>query len=352
MTRLHYRAGTRALERIRRGGLSAADVRMLLAPAAGPKWLAVVGLDRALLASGLLEGTDKTLVGSSAGAWRAFALAGVDPRGTHHRLTEAYLVQRFDQRDTPRTISDAYRALLQQVFPDPDVQHAVAHPTLRLCLLAARGRRGTAAGTRAVQLAALGAAALSNALSSRSQPWFFERTVFHSGPGTAATSRLGARAVRVPMTTRNARDVLLASGTVPLVMAPVAAPVGSPGGHYLDGGLTDYHVAQPITCQDGVALLFMHQRRLIPGWFDKQLPHRKPDAAWLADVLQVHPSPSWVASLPGGAVPTREDFTRFIDAPEVRIQRWREAVARSEELGEQFLDDLHAGRIADLVEPI
>lgn len=348
MTLLHYRAGARALRRIRDRGLTADDVRVLLAPAAGPKWLAVVGLDRALLQSGLLDGPGTTLVGASAGAWRSFALSAKDPHKAHARLCEDYLVQRFSSRDDAHTISAAYRALLSRVFGDEDVRHAVANPSQHLALLAARARRGTGARARSVQMAALGAAAVCNAATSRSQGLFFERTVFASGPD----AKVGGPAVRVPLTVDNARQVLLASASVPLVMAAVAAPEGAREGHYLDGGLTDYHVAHPVDAAGGVALMFVHQRRLIPSWFDKQLPHRKPHKHWLRDVLQVYPSDAWVASLPGGAVPTREDFTRLSDAPETRIQRWREAVARSEELGEQFLSDVQSGRLEDLVAPI
>jgi hypothetical protein len=42
----------------------------------------------------------------------------------------------------------------------------------------------------------------------------------------------------------------------------------------------------------------------------------------------------------------------FVDDPELRIRRWRQAAAASDRLGEQLLDDIEHDRIPDLVEPM
>ena len=59
-----------------------------------------------------------------------------------------------------------------------------------------------------------------------------------------------------------------------------------------------------------------------------------------------------VARLPGGAVPSREDFTRFVQQPAERIRRWQIAALESERLGEQFVADLEHGRVAELLQPL
>ena len=352
MDLLHYRAGSRALRRLRERGFGPEALRVLVAPAAGPKWLVVMGMDQALIAGGYLQGNGRrTLLGSSAGAWRSFALAARNPAKVHRALCDDYVDQRFSARDNAETISQAYRQVLGRVFSDEDVAHALSHPDLCLGLWAARARGMTGADSHRVQWGALGVAALLNTLSGRSQGLFFERTLFtpsHSrGPAIDAL-----RGRRAPLTADNARSVLLASGSVPLVMAAIRNLPGAPAGRYLDGGLTDYHISQPLDCGDrGVALLLLHQARIVPNWFDKWLPYRKPKAAWLRDVLVVHPSKAWIQSLPGEAIPTREDFTTFRDDADERIRRWREAVKRSEQLGEQLLSDATAGRIPDLARP-
>ena len=78
-------------------------------------------------------------------------------------------------------------------------------------------------------------------------------------------------------------------------------------------------------------------------------PRRTPPAGAVDNVLQIYPSPEFVAGLPGGRIPDRDDFIRLIDDPERRIRQWREVSAMSDRLGERFLDDLERGRMPDLV---
>ena len=87
----------------------------------------------------------------------------------------------------------------------------------------------------------------------------------------------------------------------------------------------------------------------MPNWFDRYQPRRRPSAEALECLLQIYPSPEFVAGLPGGRIPNRDDFMLFMDDPQLRIRRWREASAASERLGEQLLDDLEHGRIPDLM---
>jgi hypothetical protein len=340
---------------VREHGLSKEVTRALIAPAIGTKWLTIAGLDRALLAAGFFAQRSEPmlLLGASAGAWRALALAARDPLAAHLRLSASYCAQTFVPGDGPQVISGAYRRLLQHVLDDADIAHALAHPALDLGILVARGRAGTASDVVALQGAALGLAGALNAISRNSARLFFERTLFASAHGERGPHPLlaGLRAARVTLTADNARDALLASGTVPLYMEPVRDPEGAPAGGYIDGGLTDYHVNQPLDLDgQGVALMFLHQARLVPAWFDKLLPWRAPARDWLRDVLLVHPEPSWIASLPGGKVPSRDDFKTFAYDPEARIASWRTVVERSAELGEQLREDLERGTIAGKLE--
>jgi hypothetical protein len=350
---LSYRAGPRALVRLRGGGLAPRDVRALVLPAAGPKWLVASGFDRALIRSGFLEARDEPLLllGSSAGAWRALALAARDPAATHERLLRAYTRQHFTRSHSAAQIGAAYAALLGEVFDDADLAHALQHPGLSLAMFAVRTRLGTGARVRRVQAAALGAAAAANLLSARGLALFFERVLFEAAPAAQRHALLrGLTVQRAPLGLDNLRQVALASGSVPLYMAPVVDPSGAPPGRYLDGGLGDYHLNVPLTTGGaGVTLLFLHQARLHPSWFDQYAPWRRPSAAAQQDLLLVHPSPEFVARLPGGRIPNRDDFQRLLHAPEQRQADWLRAAALSEELGGQFLDDLQSGRLAKQV---
>jgi len=97
--------------------------------------------------------------------------------------------------------------------------------------------------------------------------------------------------------------------------------------------------------------VFPHfQRHIVPNWFDRYAPRRVPAADVTNNVLQIYPSETFIQSLPGGRIPTRDDFKMFADDPDERIRRWREVVAASERLGEQFVEDREAGQIPNLIE--
>jgi hypothetical protein len=201
-------------------------------------------------------------------------------------------------------------------------------------------------------LASMAGAASLNLIRSDATQWFFERVVFHTARAGETLHPMLAtfRGRRVPLSAENLRAAALASGTVPVYMAPVLDLPGAGVGGYLDGGLADYHVNQQLRCHDGVIAMFSHQARVVPGWFDKSLGWRE-SAQTCSDLLVVYPSAEFIASLPGGRVPTRDDFFEFERAPEQRMERWRQVAVRSRELGAAFLDDLQTGRIAEQAQP-
>ena len=347
---LQYRAGTEALSVLRKhGGLPLADLEALVLPAIGPKWLILSGFDRALIRAGWLEPNQSQrllLFGASAGAWRAVALAAGDPLRAHERLLEAYCAQRFTHADDPAAISGAYRSLLRAAFTEADFAAAVSHARIDLAIATVRAYGPLAAlEQRRVRATLLGLAALLNTLSPRSQALFYERVVFATSLA-ARHPMLGApHGTLAPLRADNLLDVALASGTVPIFMQFVREIAGAPAGAYLDGGFSDYHLNRPAA-GSGITVLFLHQRRIIPSWLDKFVPWRKLDRRALDRLLLVYPDPAFVRALPGGEIPTRDDFQRFVHEPEQRIERWRTAAAQSGELGEAFIRDVSDGTLA------
>jgi len=347
MRALCYRAGPRALACLRDGGL-AGQVRVFVAPATGPKWLVGYGFDRALVESKVLEGPVPTLLaGASAGAWRALSLASPDPRQMHERLMSGYCGQVFDRSATPLTILRAYERLLRDHFSGL-VPALIAGERFELAIHTARARGARAQGRG--HLAALGAAVLLNALSGRAQAWALERVTFHTARAGAMLQRMRTRGV--PLTAANLLPAVLASGAVPIAMEPVRDIAGAPPGSYLDGGMTDYHLADPYAHDDGVTLLFSHQRRIFARWLDQHVPWRRLRARVTDRLVHIFPSAEFIAHLPGGRIPSRDDFVTLVDDPEERIRRWRGTAAASEELGETFLRDLATGRLVDELRPL
>jgi hypothetical protein len=331
------------------------DLEALILPATGPRWLLCTGFDRALLRAGWLHqpGHDVLLLGASAGAWRALALASRDPARTYAALIEGYCTKHFTFDDDPRTISQSYVALLSEVFERADVEHALSHPTLDLALVAARAR-GASSRNRWSQYLTLGSAALLNFATPRACELLFDRTLFHARAGLATAHPLAGSLVgsSCRLTVDNVHAVALASGSVPLYMEPVTNIAGATRGAYLDGGLRDYHINQALELREGVALLFLHQPKIVPAWLDQFVPWRTANPARLSDVLLAYPDPEFVRSLPGGAVPCRDDFKTWVNDPHERFARWRRSVAMSEALGAAFLEDVETGELVRRVESL
>src|SRR5258708_13586055 len=77
---LTWRAGPRALARIKSHGLAAADVEIVPGAAGGPKGLGIAGLDRAIFGEWLPSApVVRHLIGASIGAWRFAAACRKDP---------------------------------------------------------------------------------------------------------------------------------------------------------------------------------------------------------------------------------------------------------------------------------
>lgn len=360
---LRYRVGPAARRRLRERGLGAHSVGVLVGPASGPKWLALYGIDRALLASDLIPTATKTnaedgdaapprrqlLVGASAGAWRMLAFASRDPETRHDALLEGYVGKVFERGVTADTVSRAYDRMVGELFDAADVEQILHHPRFDVAAHAVRVRRPWPVGLRAGQWAWLGAAAVANFVHPAGLDGVAERVLFHSRP-EAFGGELRGRLV--PWHDDAFHAVAMATASVPLALLPVHDPPHAPPGVYVDGGVTDYHLAtRYLGDDDDRVVLFPHyQERIAPGWFDKHLERRRAGPDLANDLLQIHPTDEWIASLPGGRPPDRRDFDELVDQPEERIRRWRDAIRRSEALGEELLDDLETGRWEEKLE--
>lgn len=337
---LCYRAGPTALARLREAPLES-QVRVWVGPATGPKWLALYGLDIALLAAGVLGRTGgPVLAGASAGAWRAVSLASPRPESTHAALRDAYCDQTFGRDATPEAVSAAYRDTLQKTFGGMEGAIA-AGARHELVIHTTRVRGSDDRPERARHATTLALAAVLAPLARGAQRAALERVSFATPGADAVLERRHGR--RVPLSSENLLPATLASGTVPLAMQPVRAIPGAPPGAHVDGGLTDYHLADGYAHADGVTLLLSHQGQIVERWLDRFAPWRRIGTRLLDAVVHIYPSPAFLARLPEGRVPEREDFTTWMDRPTERMAFWRRAAAESHALGEELLADLRSG---------
>lgn len=300
------------------------------AAAGGPKGLVLIPCDRLLLQHGWLpEAAPVELIGASVGAWRMAALAQVDPLVALDRVQHAYVHEQcYAARPTTAQVSTVCRRIARAARGPGEPRW---RPGVTLSIVTARAR-GPLHG-RESRLA-FGRAVLSNAIARSRLARHLERVIFQSGTGPSvfdgeAFDEFGA--VRVPLDARNAEDALLASGTIPLLAAPVRDIAGAPPGLYWDGALVDYHLLLPYPGRTRAGIVFYpHFNDFVtPGWLDKHLPWRRSPRAhpWLDDMLLVAPSPAFLATLPHGKLPDRQDFYRYGPDHAGRIRAWETAIA-------------------------
>ncbi len=129
---------------------------------------------------------------------------------------------------------------------------------------------------------------------------------------------------------------LMASASIPGVMAAIRDIPDAPQGSYRDGGLIDYHIDLPFQSQ-GIVLYPHFTDSITPGWFDK-LFKRQANPDNQARTLLLSPSQEYLASLPLGRLPDRKDFTLKGLDNQQRIQMWNQCVAESQRMGDEFLE--------------
>jgi hypothetical protein len=102
---------------------------------------------------------------------------------------------------------------------------------------------------------------------------------------------------------------------------------------------------------DSGLVLYPHfYPHLVPGWFDKLLPWRRAGLPALDRTVILCPSEAFVAALPGGKIPDRKDFWAFDETE--RLRRWRIAIAEARRLGDEFIELVEGGRLAERAEPL
>lgn len=338
-------AGSNALKRLRVDGLRPADVRVVPAAAGGPKGLVLNPLDRFVFGRWLAGSMQVVhLAGASIGAWRMACACLPDPDAALAQLADDYIHQRYEHAPgkppAPRHVSDVFGAKLAERFGGRE-QQVLGSPRYRLHVFTSRGRallgREGRLGSRVTTpLGYLGAFA-ANALSRRAMGGWLERVVF-SDPRAALPLQLrDYRTTVVPLAAANLQPSVLASCSIPFWLEAVRDIPGAPKGAYWDGGLTDYHLHLDYASMDEGLVLYPHfQRQIVPGWLDKALRHRHRATERLANVVVLAPSAEWIATLPNGKLPDRNDFKAYGGDFDGRVAAWSRALAESERLADEF----------------
>ncbi len=346
-------AGKKALSILRDEGLKPDRIKVMAGAAGGPKWLVLHGLDRAVFPLFKKRKRPLYMVGSSIGTWRF--LSAVLGEKSLDRFRESYIEQRYDSRPTPQEVTAESLKILRELMGNNRPDAALAHPFYRLNVLAVRGRHLVASERKNIQTAGLAGAVFANLADRKLLRYFFERALFYDSRDIPPFFRMNEFPTqKAPLAPDNLADAVMASGSIPLVMAGIRNIAGAKPGTYRDGGMIDYHVdIDYLGGDDDSLVLYPHYTdRIIPGWLDKKLSWRMPESPAMDNLVLLAPSREFVESLPHGKIPDRDDFMLFIGKDSERIAYWRETVARSERLGEEFLEAVDSGKIGKIARPL
>lgn len=353
---LVLKAGHAALEHIRKNGLQPADIHLLPGAAGGPKGIGILGLDRAIFGDFLPRAKQKrTLIGASVGSWRFAAVASgrtpAESVAALERLADLYTRQRFPKGETAHGVSCRCVTMLDDLLTNTDNQ-ILKNPDYRLVVSIVRSR-GLLANDRPLWLG-LGLlwVITTNLLSRRLLRFSMERMLAAPGADMLPLDDDGLFPVhQLDLNASNLRKILMASGSIPLVLEGVRDIDNAPAGTYRDGGLLDYHMDLSYRT-DGVVLYPHFTDHITPGWFDKPLAWRHGNKERLKQVLLIAPSPAYLAKLPHGKLPDRTDFKRYLHDDTGREAYWRFALAESRRLGDEFLELVDSGRLMEQLQPL
>lgn len=351
---LIIRVGAEARERIRMRGLPASDVSVLPGAAGGPKGIGIVGLDRAIFGDFLARSPrPRTLIGASIGSWRfaAVAAGGRNPQrivANLERLADLYTRQRFPRGIDAAGVSRSCMTMLTELLGDSG-QAIIDNPDYRLVVAMDRSRGLITSDRPGLLTLGLAALVAGNLLSRRLLRLFMQRALVCPGEAPLPLAPLKDFTThQVKLDTDNLYAALMASASIPLVLEGVRDIPGAPPGIYRDGGLLDYHLDLPYDT-DGTVLYPHFTDRVIPGWFDKPLRWRRASAHHLRRAVLVSPSPAYLARLPHGKLPDRSDFQRYRGDNAGRERYWRQAIAESERLGDEFLELMEKDRLIESI---
>ncbi|WP_246499131.1 patatin-like phospholipase family protein [Ideonella paludis] len=356
---LRVLAGPAALQHLREHGLRPADVGVIPAAAGGPKGLILNPLDRFIFGHWLPKSRQVVhLLGASIGSWRMAAATCPDADAALARMAADYIAQDYPHSPgkppTAAVVSEIFGAKLSEHFQSLAPQ-MLTHPRLRLHVFTSRGRHLLRREGKLRTPLGYGGAFVSNLLGRRGLGHWLERVVFSDPRDPLPLPLNDFRTRELALTEDNLCPAVLASCSIPFWLKAVQDIPGAPAGAYWDGGITDYHLHLPyrrmLNSQAPLVLYPHFQPSLVPGWLDKMLPRRHAATAALDNVIVLAPRPEWIAGLPGAKLPDREDFKALGDEVATRMQRWRAAVAQSQQLADEFAQWVDGGPSPE-IEPL
>lgn len=348
---LTIRAGALARDLILKEGLQPEQIDIVPGAAGGPKGIGIQGLDQAIFADFFARAPQRrTLIGSSIGSWRFASIAAHGAKQGTERLAELYTHLSFHKKMSRQDISDVCREMLLALIGD-QASNLVHHPDYHLAVLSVKSQHIFQSDKALPLLASIAGIVGTTAVGRKHSRHFMQRVISQPSLGKQFKIQDDVFTTHYQELNKdNASAWLMASASIPGVMSAVRNIPDAPQGYYRDGGLIDYHIDLPFQSQ-GIVLYPHFTDSITPGWFDKFFKRTANPDNQLRTLL-LSPSPEYLKSLPLGRLPDRKDFTlKGLDQNQ-RIKLWKQSIAESQRLGDEFLELVEKQNFADVMQDL
>ncbi len=348
-------AGKHALKTIQDHGFKQELFTNFLGASGGPKWFTLFGLDKYLFGEFFKDRTaELNLIGSSAGAFRAACFAQKDPVTAISRLADKYAHTTYSDKPSVADISNSAVEMLDHLFGKTGINEIINNNVFKAHFIVAKSKGLTSYENKLAQGAGLLASMLLNKIDRKLLAFQYERYIFRpSSSQLKINDPYNFSSHYINLTKENINKALLASGSIPLVMAGVKNIAHSPKGTYRDGGIIDYHfdfslehrVNAHKNKQQGLTLYPHFSPKPKAGWFDKN-SSRQVLSKNYEDTVLLLPTEKFISSLPFNKIPDRNDF-KNLDA-NTRIKYWLTVLSETDRLAEnlnEFIIKQDLGRI-------
>lgn len=346
---LTIQAGSLAKQLIEKEGLQAHHVDMIPGAAGGPKGIGLMGLDQAIFGDFLPRAKQRRfLIGSSVGAWRFAGIIAQGEKKGAEQLAELYINLPFHKGMKITDIEKISRNMLHGILGDQS-EKLVTHPDYHLTILSAKAEKLFQSDQKLALYSSLLGIIGNNAISRDRLNKFMQRVICQ--PRNFPQFKIQNDAFKthyLNFNTDNVADWLMASGSIPGVTPAVKNIVDAPKGAYRDGGLIDYHIDLPFESK-GIVLYPHFTDSITPGWFDKMFKSRRANPQNQARTLLISPSQDYLNSLPLGRLPDRKDFVLKGLSDAERKKLWKQTVAESQRMGDDFLELVERQNFAEVM---
>ncbi len=346
-------AGPTALKKIQSDGMKPEFFNVMAGASGGPKWFTLFGLDCYLFGEFFAHRTAPIhTIGSSAGSWRMACFAQKNPVDAINRLAKYYSHETYSAKPSAEEISDKACYMLDKVLDENGIKEIVENNIIQSHFIVAKTKGLNSFDNKLLQMTGLIKAATANAFSRKTLNHHFNRFVFHTKNNTFSDSFFKLNDLPteyLPLNSNNLNQVLMASGSIPIVLKGVKDIPGAPQGIYRDGGIIDYHL--DLNFSSDQLVLYPHFFPSIkPGWFDKGLKKRNASIDNYHNVVMITPSQSHVNSLPYQKISDRKDF-QVLDE-KTRIDYWQKVLDASHFMADDFKQMVDTGKGIDSIIPI